>query len=48
MTGDAIPVSPYGDFLGIKIIEFTEGKGVCHLKLKEHHRNNGVGFMVGC
>lgn len=41
MSDEEIPMSPYGDFLGIKIIEFTAGKGVCHLQLKEHHMNNG-------
>ncbi len=41
MTDNEIPMSPYGDFLGIKIIEFTGGKAVCHLELKDHHMNNG-------
>lgn len=41
MNDEQISMSPYGDFLGIKIIEFAAGKGVCYLELKDHHMNNG-------
>ena len=34
-------MSPYGDFLGIEILEFAEGKAKCRLRLRDHHLNNG-------
>lgn len=41
MSEGELPSSPYGDFLGIKIIEAAAGKSVCHLELKDHHMNTG-------
>lgn len=41
MNVGELPNSPYGNFLGIEIIEAAEGKSVCHLTLKEHHMNTG-------
>ena len=38
---DDMPMSPYGDFLGIKIEEFSGGNARCSLELKNHHLNNG-------
>lgn len=34
-------MSPYGDFLGIEILEFAEGKAKCRLHLHDHHLNTG-------
>ena len=34
-------MSPYGDFLGIEILEFAQGKAKCRLQLRDHHLNNG-------
>ena len=36
-----IPMSPFGEFIGIEIKDFGQGKGRCEIQLKEHHRNNG-------
>lgn len=36
-----LPTSPYGDFLGIQIVEAAAGSSVCHLELKDHHMNTG-------
>lgn len=41
MQDKEIPMSPYGDFLGIEILEIAEGKAKCHLQLQDHHLNNG-------
>jgi uncharacterized protein (TIGR00369 family) len=41
MADNEIPMSPYGDFLGIKILEVADGKARCSLELKDHHLNNG-------
>ena len=35
------PMSPYGEFLGIKIEEYSEGKATCSISLRDHHFNNG-------
>ncbi|MDA1369674.1 MAG: PaaI family thioesterase [Proteobacteria bacterium] len=35
------PMSPYGEFLGIEIVEFSAGKATCSIELKDHHLNNG-------
>ncbi len=34
-------MSPFGDFLGIKIEEYGAGKAHCSIELKKHHLNNG-------
>jgi acyl-CoA thioesterase len=36
-----LTMSPYGNFLGIRIVEAAAGKSVCHLELKGHHMNTG-------
>ncbi|NQV70919.1 MAG: PaaI family thioesterase [Pseudohongiella sp.] len=41
MADNEIPMSPYGDFLGIEILEVADGKARCSLELKDHHLNNG-------
>lgn len=41
MTKEELPSSPYGDFLGIAIVEAADGMSVCHLELKDHHMNTG-------
>ena len=41
MSDKELPSSPYGDFLGIKIIEVAAGKSVCRLELQDHHMNTG-------
>jgi len=41
MSKGELPSSPYGDFLGIEIVEAAGGKSVCHLQLKDHHMNTG-------
>lgn len=41
MSKSELPSSPYGDFLGIKIVKAAAGKSVCRLALKEHHMNTG-------
>ena len=41
MSEVKLPMSPYGDFLGIEILEAAAGKSVCHLELKAHHMNTG-------
>ena len=41
MSEVSLPMSPYGDFLGIKIVEAAAGKSVCYLQLKAHHMNTG-------
>jgi uncharacterized protein (TIGR00369 family) len=41
MSKGELPSSPYGDFLGIEIVEAAEGKSVCCLVLKDHHMNTG-------
>ena len=34
-------MSPYGEFLGIEILEFSVGKSKCRMQLQGHHLNNG-------
>ena len=41
MSDRELPSSPYGDFLGIKIIEVAAGKSVCRLELQDQHMNTG-------
>lgn len=41
MSEVEFPSSPYGDFLGIEIVEAAAGSSVCHLVLKDHHMNTG-------
>ena len=41
MSNKGMPISPYGDFLGIEILEFANGKAKCRMDLKDHHLNNG-------
>ncbi|MBL4573255.1 MAG: PaaI family thioesterase [Gammaproteobacteria bacterium] len=41
MSEGELPSSPYGDFLGIQIVEAAAGKSVCRLELKDHHMNTG-------
>ena len=36
-----IPMSPFGGFIGIEILELTEGRSRCSLQLQDHHHNNG-------
>ena len=38
---EIIPMSPFGEFIGIEILELAEGKSRCSLQLKDHHLNNG-------
>jgi uncharacterized protein (TIGR00369 family) len=35
------PLSPYGEFIGVSIDDFAEGKSTCSVVLKDHHLNNG-------
>lgn len=41
MSETELPSSPYGDFLGIEIVEAAAGKSLCRLVLKDHHMNTG-------
>ncbi|GJM14030.1 MAG: thioesterase [Pseudohongiella sp.] len=41
MSEAELPSSPYGDFLGIEIVEAAAGKSVCRLDLEAHHMNTG-------
>ncbi|MGK0445879.1 MAG: acyl-CoA thioesterase [Bermanella sp.] len=41
MTKTELSMSPYGDFLGIKIGEYGEGVAKCSLLLQPHHMNAG-------
>ena len=41
MNEGELPSSPYGDFLGIEIVEAEAGKSLCRLSLKDHHMNTG-------
>jgi uncharacterized protein (TIGR00369 family) len=34
-------MSPFGDFLGIQIDEFSAGKAKCSIELKPYHLNSG-------
>jgi acyl-CoA thioesterase len=36
-----ISMSPFGNFLGIEVLEFDKGRSKCCLHLKDHHFNNG-------
>ena len=38
---DKPPLSPYGAFIGISIDDFSEGKVICSVALRDHHLNNG-------
>lgn len=35
------PLSPYGEFIGVSIDDYAEGKSTCSIALKDHHLNNG-------
>ena len=41
MSDSEIPMSPFGSFIGIEIVDFSDGKARCSVKLKDHHLNNG-------
>ena len=41
MADSKIPMSPFGSFVGIEIVDFSDGKARCSLNLKDHHINNG-------
>ena len=41
MDEDELTMSPYGAFLGIEIVEYSEGQSSCRLALKDHHMNSG-------
>ncbi|PCJ24649.1 MAG: hypothetical protein COA96_08990 [SAR86 cluster bacterium] len=41
MTDSDLSMSPYGNFLGIEIVESTKEKSKCRIKLCDHHLNNG-------
>lgn len=41
MTNTGLPMSPFGDFLGIQIDEYGEGVAQCSLLLCSHHMNAG-------
>lgn len=36
-----LPTSPYGDFLGIKMLGYDDGKAECRIELQPHHLNTG-------
>lgn len=36
-----LPMSPYGEFLGIHFDELGAGRSVCSIQLKPHHMNTG-------
>jgi len=38
---DKPPLSPYDAFIGISIDDFSEGKVICSVALRDHHLNNG-------
>ena len=38
---DKPPLSPFAAFLGISIDEFSEGRVLCSVNLRDHHENNG-------
>ena len=35
------PLSPYGEFIGVSIDDYAEGKATCSVVLEDHHLNNG-------
>ena len=41
MSIEKPPMSPYGSFLGIEIVDYSAGKSICTIDLKDHHLNNG-------
>ncbi len=41
MSDSEIPMSPFGSFIGIEIVDFSDGKARCSVKLQDHHLNNG-------
>lgn len=41
MAMTKLPRSPFASFLGIKIVDYGEGKARCSLHLEEQHRNTG-------
>lgn len=41
MSDDEMSMSSYGEFLGIRIEEYSGGKARCSLKLEDHHLNTG-------
>ena len=41
MSEVELQMSPYGDFLGIQIVEAAAGKSICHLELRDEHMNTG-------
>ena len=41
MKEGELPSSPYGDFLGIEIVEAAQGLSLCRLTLQDHHMNTG-------
>ena len=36
-----MPTSPFGAFLGIRMLSASAGKSHCQIKLEPHHMNNG-------
>lgn len=36
-----LPSSPYGDFLGIEMLDYGDGEARCRLELKPQHLNTG-------
>lgn len=36
-----LPSSPYGDFLGIEMLDYADGKAQCRIELQPHHLNTG-------
>lgn len=34
-------MSPYGEFLGITILELADGKATCTVEIEDHHFNTG-------
>ncbi len=41
MLDEELQMSPYGAFLGIELLEYSEGEARCRVELKDHHYNNG-------
>lgn len=37
----SLPTSPFGAFLGIRMLNASDGKSHCQIKLEAHHMNNG-------
>lgn len=36
-----LPSSPYGDFIGIHMLDYGDGLAECHVELQPHHLNTG-------